>query len=70
MRIFIANRAVIGWTARVTLVFFSSLAFTVLENAMSVIFIHRVGDPAPPFRDVGAAAVTLHPAARHRPASS
>ena len=26
----------------VTLLFFSSLAFTVLENAMSVIFYHRV----------------------------
>jgi YihY family inner membrane protein len=26
----------------VTMIFFSSLAFTVLENAMSVIFIHRV----------------------------
>jgi YihY family inner membrane protein len=42
MRIFIANRAVIGWTLAITLVFFSSLAFTVLENAMSVIFYHRV----------------------------
>jgi hypothetical protein len=26
----------------VTMVFFSSFAFTVLENAMSVIFVHRV----------------------------
>ena len=42
MRAFVANRAVIGWTLAVTLVFFSSLAFTVLENAMSVIFYHRV----------------------------
>ncbi len=42
MRIFVANRAVVGWTLSVTLVFFSSLAFTVLENAMSVIFHHRV----------------------------
>jgi membrane protein len=42
MRIFIANRAIIGWTLAITLVFFSSLAFTVLENAMSVIFYHRV----------------------------
>ncbi|MEO8536087.1 MAG: YihY/virulence factor BrkB family protein [Betaproteobacteria bacterium] len=39
---FIANREVIGWTLAVTLVFFSSLAFSVLENAMSVIFYHRV----------------------------
>jgi YihY family inner membrane protein len=42
MRAFIDNRGVIGWTLAVTLVFFSSLAFTVLENAMSVIFYHRV----------------------------
>jgi membrane protein len=39
---FLAHREVIGWVLFVTLVFFSSLAFTVLENAMSVIFIHRV----------------------------
>ena len=39
---FIADRAVIGWMLFVTLLFSSSLAFTVLENAMSVIFHHRV----------------------------
>src|SRR5205814_2901082 len=33
---------VIGWVLLVTMVFFSSLAFTVLQNAMSVIFLHRV----------------------------
>jgi YihY family inner membrane protein len=33
---------VIGWVLLATLVFSSSLAFTVLENAMSVIFLHRV----------------------------
>ncbi len=32
----------LGWVLLVTMIFFSSLAFTVLENAMSVIFIHRV----------------------------
>ena len=42
MRVFVTNRGVIGWTLGITLVFFSSLAFTVLENAMSVIFFHRV----------------------------
>jgi len=31
-----------GWVLLATMVFFSSLAFTVLENAMSVIFVHRV----------------------------
>ncbi|BBU27576.1 hypothetical protein BTHE68_13100 [Burkholderia sp. THE68] len=39
---FLAHRAVLGWVLLVTMVFFSSLAFTVLENAMSVIFVHRV----------------------------
>ncbi len=39
---FMANRGVIGWVLLVTMIFFSSLAFTVLENAMSVIFVHRV----------------------------
>jgi YihY family inner membrane protein len=42
LRSFIAHREVIGWTLAVTLIFFSSLAFSVLENAMSVIFYHRV----------------------------
>ena len=39
---FLDHREVIGWLLFVTLLFFSSLAFTVLENAMSVIFLHRV----------------------------
>jgi uncharacterized BrkB/YihY/UPF0761 family membrane protein len=39
---FLAHRAVIGWVLLCTIIFFSSLAFTVLENAMSVIFVHRV----------------------------
>jgi YihY family inner membrane protein len=39
---FLDHRGVIGWVLLVTMIFFSSLAFTVLENAMSVIFIHRV----------------------------
>jgi membrane protein len=39
---FLAHRDVIGWVLLVTMLFFSSLAFTVLENAMSVIFHHRV----------------------------
>jgi membrane protein len=42
LRSFIAHREVIGWTLAVTLIFFSSLAFSVLQNAMSVIFYHRV----------------------------
>lgn len=39
---FLAHRDVIGWVLLGTMLFFSSLAFTVLENAMSVIFLHRV----------------------------
>ncbi len=39
---FMNHRDVIGWVLLATMVFFSSLAFTVLENAMSVIFHHRV----------------------------
>ncbi len=39
---FLDHRGVIGWVLLATMVFFSSLAFTVLENAMSVIFLHRV----------------------------
>jgi len=39
---FLAHRDVIGWVLLGTMLFFSSLAFTVLENAMSVIFFHRV----------------------------
>jgi YihY family inner membrane protein len=39
---FLDHRGVIGWLLLLTMVFFSSLAFTVLENAMSVIFLHRV----------------------------
>ena len=38
---FLLHRDVTGWVLLVTMLFFSSLAFTVLENAMSVIFHHR-----------------------------
>ena len=38
---FLAHREVVGWVLLVTMLFFSSLAFTVLESAMSVIFLHR-----------------------------
>ena len=39
---FLEHRDVVGWVLLGTMLFFSSLAFTVLENAMSVIFFHRV----------------------------
>ncbi len=39
---FLLHRDLLGWVLLGTMLFFSSLAFTVLENAMSVIFHHRV----------------------------
>lgn len=39
---FLTHQQVLGWVLLGTMLFFSSLAFTVLENAMSVIFLHRV----------------------------
>ena len=39
---FLLHREVLGWVLLASMLFFSSLAFTVLENAMSVIFHHRV----------------------------
>lgn len=39
---FLAHKQVIGWLLLGTMIFFSGLAFTVLENSMSVIFYHRV----------------------------
>jgi membrane protein len=38
---FVLHRDVIGWVLFATMLFFSSLAFTVLEKAMTVIFLHR-----------------------------
>src|SRR5215212_6077445 len=38
---FLANREVLGWVLLLTMIFFSSLAFSMLEKAMSVIFLHR-----------------------------
>ena len=39
---FLEARVAIGWVLLGTMLVFSSLAFTVLENAMSVIFMHRL----------------------------
>ena len=39
---FMAHREVMGWLLLLSMLFFSSLAFSVLESAMSVIFHHRV----------------------------
>jgi membrane protein len=40
--VFLENWKLVGVVGLMILLFFSSLAFTVLENAMSVIFFHRV----------------------------
>ena len=42
LRGFLGHRETIGGVLLVSMVLFSALAFTVLENAMSVIFFHRV----------------------------
>jgi YihY family inner membrane protein len=42
LSLFLQRKEGIGWVLAVTLLFFSSLAFSVLEAAMSVIFYHRV----------------------------
>jgi YihY family inner membrane protein len=42
VRVFLAHRKVIGIIGFLVMLFFSSIAFKVLENAMSVIFFHRV----------------------------
>ena len=42
VRVFIEHRQVIGFIGFVVMLFFSSIAFTVLENAISVIFYHHV----------------------------
>ena len=42
LRVFLDHRAVVGWVLFLTMLFFSSLAFAVLENALSVIFVHRI----------------------------
>ena len=39
---FLAHRDVLGWVLLATMLFFSSLAFSVLEGAMTVIFNHRL----------------------------
>jgi YihY family inner membrane protein len=42
VRKFLQHKEVVGGILLVTMLFFSALAFTILENAMSVIFYHRV----------------------------
>ncbi len=42
VRVFLEHRKVVGIIGFLVMLFFSSIAFRVLENAMSVIFFHRV----------------------------
>ncbi len=42
LKTFLDHGEVIGWVLFITMLFFSSLGFRVLENAISVIFLHRV----------------------------
>ena len=42
LKAFLEHRAALGWVLLGTMLFFSSLAFSVLESAISVIFLHRV----------------------------
>jgi YihY family inner membrane protein len=42
VRVFVQNRQMIGSIGFIAMLFFSSVAFTVLENAISVIFFHQV----------------------------
>jgi len=42
LKAFLDHREVIGWVLFITMLFFSSLGFKVLESAISVIFLHRV----------------------------
>jgi membrane protein len=39
---FLDQRQFVGWVLLVTMIFFSQLGFKVLENAISVIFLHRM----------------------------
>jgi len=49
VRVFLEHRKVVGIIGFLIMLFFSSIAFTTLENAMSVIFYHRVRIKGRPF---------------------
>jgi hypothetical protein len=60
VRTFLAEKQVVGGILFVTMLFFSASAFTILENAMSVIFYHRVKIKAT-FSGVRRDAIPIHP---------
>ncbi len=49
VRVFLEHRKVVGIIGFLVMLFFSSIAFTTIENAMSVIFFHRVRNQSRPF---------------------
>ncbi len=49
VRNILEHREVVGWVVLAAMLFFSSLAFSVLESAMSIIFVHRVRHKPRPF---------------------
>ncbi len=49
VRVFLEYRGLVGIIGFLIMLFFSSIAFTTLENAMSVIFFHRVRIKRRPF---------------------
>ena len=48
VQVFLEHRQAVGIIGFLAMLFFSSMAFTVLESAMSVIFFHRVRIATPP----------------------
>jgi len=63
---FLPAREVLGWSCSPSMLVFSSLAFTVLENAMSVIFHHRVVIRRAALPGLGRHSLPLHPEPRAR----
>ena len=59
LRGFLDHRDVVSWLLLRPMLFFSSLAFAVLENALSVIFVHRIVERQPLVGDEAAAALHL-----------
>jgi Predicted membrane protein len=66
LRHFLRNRSEVGGILLVTMILFSALPFTVLENAMSVIFIHRVAVRRRRFIVSALLPISVHPLPRDR----
>jgi hypothetical protein len=66
VRGFLQHREVASWFVLASMLFFSSLAFTVLENAMSIIFVHRVKKKHETSTRFAASSLPLHSSTRSR----